>query len=329
MKTKILLSVLACFVLSTMAVQKAFSQLKGDKLLGGIGLDAGSQAPPETFTLAVPFYFYDAGSLKNANGNTSIVSPNLNVFITALGGTYVSNAKIFGATYGASILLPFIQNRIQGNNVDSKSSFAFTDIYFQPVQLGWRTKTADFVFNYSVYIPTGSYELGGSSNSGLGMFTNEFSGGTTIRLDPKGSIAFSTLLSYEIHDDKKNTDIKPGDIFSIEGGLGKTWYTFNGSKIPSSIIKWGIIYYAQFKATDDQLPGQTVIPALNNNSTIYLPGRDHIYALGLEGNVLLTKSRMLLGVRWFDEFSAVNRFQGNTAFITVAHIFSTAPKKKE
>ncbi|WCT09998.1 SphA family protein [Mucilaginibacter jinjuensis] len=324
MKNKSTLSIITCLLLCISA-QKGFSQLKGDRLLGGIGLDAGSQAPAETFSLLVPLYFYDASSLKNANGN-KIAEPNFNMFITGVGGSYVSSLKILGANYGASVLLPFAQNRIQGNNVDSKSSFAYSDTYLQPFQLGWKTKVADVVFSYGMYIPTGKYEFGGSSNAGLGMFTNEFQTGTTLRLDPKGSISFSSLFSYEIHNDKKGTDIKPGDILSIEGGLGKTWYTFNGSKIPSSIIKAGAVYYMQFKTSNDELPAPAIITPYANS--IYLPGKDHVYSAGLEGNILLTKSRMLFGLRWFDEFSAVNRFQGNTFFVTIAHVFSTASKKK-
>jgi len=322
MKNKITISFLACFFLCIVGIQKSFAQLKGDRLLGAVGLDAGTQAPEGTFTLFVPLYFYDAGSLKGPHGNSLNSSPNLNMFLTGIGGTYVSNFKILGGTYGATLLLPFAQNVIQGNNTESKSSFAYSDTYFQPLQLGWHTKPADFVFNYGLYIPTGTYTQGGSNNSGLGMWGNEFEGGTTIRLDPKGSWEFSTLLSYEIHGDKKNTDIKTGDVFTSEGGLGKTWYSFNGSQIPSSIIKAGIVYYMQFKATADEIPVQ-------NTNIVFEPGQDHIYSLGAEGNIFLTKSRMAFGVRWFDEFSAVNRFQGNTVFITIAHVFSTAPKKKE
>jgi len=322
MKNKITISILAgCFLLLINS-QKSFAQLKADRLLGGVGLDAGTQAPAETFTLAVPFYFYNTNSLKNASGNTSVANPNLNMFLTAVGGTYVSNLKILGGNYGASILLPFAENTIQGNYANTKSGFAYSDTYVQPFQLGWHSKPADFNFSYGLYIPTGKFAFGGSDNSGLGMWGNEFQGGTTLRLDPKGSIAFSTLLSYEINGDKKNTNVKTGDNLTLEGGLGKTWYTFNGTKIPSSIIKAGVVYYIQFKTTNDEIP-------LNNFPNFYItPGQDHIYSLGLESNILLTKSRMLFGVRWFDEFSAVNRFQGNTVFITVAHIFSTAPEKK-
>ncbi|NCD72357.1 SphA family protein [Mucilaginibacter agri] len=324
MKSKITLSILACCLLCLVSSQKVFSQLKGDRLFGGVGLDAGTQAPAETFSLLVPLYFYDAGSLKNKNGDNINGSPGLNMFLTGIGANYVSKAKILGGNYGASILLPFATNRIEGNNINSKSSFAFSDTYIQPFQLGWHGKAADFSFNYGLYIPTGKYSLGGDNNSGLGMWGNEFSAGTTLRLDPKGSVSFGTLASYEFHGDKKNSPdgIKVGDLLSLEGGLGKTWYTFNGTKIPSSIIKAGMIYYMQFKTSEDQLP------LANTGATLFLPGKDHTYALGAEGNVLLTKSRMLLGLRWLDELGAVNRFQGNTFFVTIAHIFSTAPTKK-
>jgi hypothetical protein len=322
MKNKITFSVITCCFFFAICSPKAFSQLKGDKLLGAIGLDAGTQAPPETVTLLLPLYFYNGASLKNVNGNKIDNTPALNMFLTGIGANYVSNFKILGGTYGATLLLPFVQNKIQGNNTNSKSSFALSDTYIEPFQLGWHTKTADFNFNYGLYIPTGSYQLGGDNNSGLGMLANELSAGTTIHLDPKGSISFSSLVSYEIHSDKKDTEIKTGDILSVEGGLGKTWYTFKGTKVPTSIIKAGVIYYAQFKTTNDILP-------LPIGDAVFLPGRDHTYALGLESNILLTKSRMLLGVRWYDEFSAVNRFQGNTFFITLAHVFVTShPKEK-
>ena len=115
---------LMCFI-TFIGTQQGFSQLKGDNLLGAIGLDAGSQAPPQTFTLLVPAYFYNTSSLNDVNGDKLNRSPNLNVFITGIGGTLVTNFKILGGTYGATALLPFIQNQIQGNNVNSKSSFAY------------------------------------------------------------------------------------------------------------------------------------------------------------------------------------------------------------
>ncbi|HEU0125345.1 MAG TPA: transporter, partial [Flavobacterium sp.] len=137
------------------------AQLKGGHILGAMGLQSGTQAPENTLSVYVPVYIYTANCLRNRDGD-SIGNPDLTMFITGAGASYVSDFKILGANYGASILLAGASNAIQGSYIDSKSSFAFTDMYLQPLQLGWHNKRADFVFSYQMYIPTGKYELGGS-----------------------------------------------------------------------------------------------------------------------------------------------------------------------
>jgi len=68
-------------------------------------------------------------------------------------------------------------------------------MYVQPVQLGWKTKWADFSFGYALYLPTGKYELGADNNSGLGILSNEFSAGSTVYFDPKKEWNFTALFS--------------------------------------------------------------------------------------------------------------------------------------
>ncbi|HEY2582453.1 MAG TPA: hypothetical protein VGI43_11640 [Mucilaginibacter sp.] len=58
-----------------------------------------------------------------------------------------------------------------------------------------------------------------------------------------------------------------------------------------------------------------------------LPGTNYIHSSGWENNILLTKSRILLGIRRSNEFWTVNRFQGDTFLITINNIFSTDHKK--
>lgn len=295
----------------------ANAQLKGDHVLGDIGMEAGTQAPP-SLSIAIPLYFYNASALKKSNGSISHVNPDLNTFITGVGISYVSNLKILGANYGASVLLPFAQNRIEGNVISSKSSFAFSDTYFQPIQLGWHTKRADFLATYSLYMPTGKYVKGDDNNSGLGIWGNEFAAGTTLYFDPQRSFNFSTLLSYEFNSKKKNTDIKPGDLLSIEGGLSKTFLLLKANtSAPSSIAKVGMVYYMQYKTSSDQIPAA---------DQMFTGSKDHIYALGAEGNIFLIKPQLSFGLRWLAEVGAVNRFQGNTLFITIAKAFSLAKK---
>lgn len=297
-----------------------FAQLKGGHILGAMGLQSGTQTPANTLSVYVPGYFYDASLLRNADGDESVANPDINMFITGVGANYVTDFKILGANYGATILLAFASNTIQGNTLDAKNSLAFTDMYVQPVQLGWHNKRADFVFSYQLYLPTGRFTAGASDNAGLGMFMNEFSAGTTLFFNDKKTLHFSALAAYEINGKKKDTDIKTGDILSVEGGLGKTFYMMNAEKTaPKSILNAGIIYYLQYKVSNDKIPV--------GNITLE-PDKDRVGALGAEVNYFHIGCKTSAGLRWVSEIGAVNRFQGNTFFLTLAHVFSFEKETK-
>jgi hypothetical protein len=170
-----------------------------------------------------------------------------------------------------------------------------------------------------MYLPTGKFELGASDNSGLGMFMNEFSAGTTLFFNDKKTFHFSALASYEINGKKKDTDIKTGDLLSIEGGLGKTFYTMNAEKTaPKGILNAGLIYYLQYKVTNDQIP----VPVFGTIET----DKDRVGGIGAEINYYHIGCSTSAGFRWIAEVEAVNRFQGNTFFLTLAHVFSFKKK---
>ncbi|MBF4515188.1 transporter [Flavobacterium sp. ANB] len=297
------------------------AQLKGGHILGAMGLQSGTQTPANTLSVYVPGYLYDAGSLRDENGDKSIGNPDITMFITGVGASYVSDFKILGANYGATILLAFASNTIQGNSIDAKNSLAFTDMFIQPIQLGWHNKRADFVVGYSLYLPTGKFTAGASDNAGLGMFMNEFSAGTTVFFNDKKTFHFSVLAAYEINSKKKDTDIKTGDILSFEGGLGKTFYLKNAEKTGlKGILNAGVIYYLQGKVSNDKIPvGNFVLE----------PTKDRIAGIGAEVNYFHIGSKTSAGLRWVSEFEAVNRFQGNTFFLTLAHVFSLAKEIKD
>jgi hypothetical protein len=309
---------LACF--------SGHAQLKGTHLLGDMGLQSGSQTPP-SFTVFLPLYDYHTSKFVTAKGD-KIDAESINMFLLGAGGGVVTNAKILGGNYGASVLLAFASSKIEGSLVSTNSSLAFTDMYIQPLQLGWKTKQADFTFGYALYLPTGKYEEGGTDNAGLGMWTNEFSGGTTVYFDPKKEWNFSALFSYALNSKKKNTmdnSITVGNLLSIEGGFGKTWYKPVKENPLPMIINAGMVYYIQYKTTDDKMD----IPVLGT-TPIDLSGKDHIYALGAEANVFIPTIKSSVGLRWLNEFDAKNRTEGNSFFITLApYIKFFEPKKKE
>ncbi len=256
------------------------------------------------------------------NGSGDKIGSNLgiNEFLTGVGGTLVTNWKILGANYGATVLFCFADNRLQSSNSDSKSPFNLSDTFLQPVQLGWHFKRGDVIAGYSLYLPTGRYSYGGDKNSGLGMWTNEFSAGGTFYFDKERKWNVSTVGFYEIHSKKKDSETRAGDILTLEGGAGKTFYCpIRGSKIPMP-INFGVVYYGQFKMTDDRIAvGQT-------GTTI--PGvKDHVWAVGLEANAFYPKSRTSVSLRWLAETGARDRFQGNTFMITLSQFLKMYEKK--
>ncbi len=307
-------AVLIALLLSVVAAP-GYAQLKGVHLLGDNGLNAGTQPAPSV-VVALPMYWYTSDNFIKPDGSSLSSSPSLTTFLTGVGASVVTPWKILNANYGATVLIPFAKNRIDGSNVNENSNIALTDIYLQPIQLGWHTKKADFVAGYGLYMPAGKYTLGASDNTGLGMWGHEFSAGGTYYFDKAKSFTLSTVAYYELHSKKRGTDDRVGNILTLEGGVSKRFIT----KLPKSafVFNVGAIYYMQWKVTDDDI---------TYNATSYNEPKDHIYAAGLEGNAYWTKSRTSLSFRWLGEFSAKNRFEGNTFFVTLSQVIKTFDKK--
>jgi hypothetical protein len=69
----------------------------------------------------------------------------------------------------------------------------------------------------------GRFSQGGTNNTGLGIWGNEFTIGSTIYLDQKKTWNAAASFGLEFHTDKSGTNIKVGDLGTVEGGLGKTF----------------------------------------------------------------------------------------------------------
>ena len=295
------------------------AQLRGNHILGDHGLRAGTQSQ-NGVSVSVPFYWYDAAKLINGKGEVVNAFPNLAVFMTGINASVVTNLKILDANYGASVFASFTSNRIESNVIQWDIPFGLSDMFVQPVQLGWHRKKADFMAAYGVYVPTGKYTFGAIDNTGLGMWGHEITGGTTWYLNRKKSLNFSTVLSYETHSYKKDTTMKAGDIFTAEGGFAKTFLKKLSNSSKPMELNFGMIYYMQFKLTGDQLPP---------GSRVYSIGKDHVYAGGIEGNALLPKTSSSISFRWLAELGAKNRFQGSTFLITLKQPLRSFQKNEE
>jgi hypothetical protein len=294
-----------CFLTFLLIALSAEAQYKGDHIPGFIGLQSGSQPPPGLYVGNL-VYVYPTGALKDNQGdNISLIAPLTSTADIIL-VSVVTNYKLFGGNVGGSIGFPFIKNRIQFNSSSVSSSLAYSDM-FAGLSLGWNLKRADITAGYNLYMPTGRFSPNATDNTGLGMWGNEFTFGTTVYLDQKKTWHAAANFALEFNTDKRGTNIHVGDLGTIEGGLGKTFYKKVSGPIPM-VMNLGAAGYAQFKVTGDS---GSDIPQLLRGL------KDRAFALGPEFNMFIPGPRLTLLARYEPEFGARNRLQGQTIVFSI------------
>ena len=264
---------------------------------------------------ALFYYRSDTDTIKDAEGNTLRPSPgdpsSIGIAATAPILWYVSKAKVFGGNYGAMVVLPFANVSLEApafelaNEIDT----SFADLLIRPIDLGWHTKRADVAAGFQLYMPTGRYERGGDDNIGKGMWSYEPFLGTTVYFDEKRTASFATTAYWELHGSKEDTDVKVGQILTLQGGGGKS-YLGGGLVI-------GAAYYAQWKLTKDQLaefvlPGGDPIP-------VDFPNKHRVFAFGPDVTLpVASKSKLfaLVNIRYLWETGARAKTEGQTLAIT-------------
>ncbi len=287
----------------------AFADFKGHHAAGGWGLQSGSQAPmPGDYIISPLYSRYYSDTARDQYGNELDLTGTHNdigVNVIGLFGWWVSEHKILGANWGMLGAAYVTDNRVDYNDFAARSDYSFGDIYFQPANLGWHLKQADFMLSYGMYIPTGKYGLGADDNSGLGMWTHEFGAGSTLYFDAERKWHISALGTFEFHTEKEDTNIQVGNVFTVEGGLGRSWY--------EGALSAGVAYYAQWKLNKDKLDDLDELDA-RLPSSISLK-KSQLFGLGPEVNIpILAKQKLICVVtaRYQWEFDAKSTLEGQT-----------------
>jgi len=305
----------ALCALALLTAAPAAAQLNGSHLLGDFGVMSGTQPNPGLYT-GLLYYRYSTDTLKDRNGDTARPLPGdptsiaLDAYAPLL--WYVSPAKILGANVGAFATFPFVNASIDvpAFGFGTTTSTKYTDMMVRPVDLGWHPKRADIAAGFQFYAPTGTYEFGGSDNNGKGMWTYEPFVGTTVYLDEKKSLSLATTAYWEMHGKKKDTDIKVGQILTLQGGFGKSF--LDGGLV------FGAAYYAQWKLTADKLGvfglpgGSSIGPGLDNM-------KHRVFAVGPDVTLpVASKSKLysLVNLRYLWETGARSKTQGSSLVVT-------------
>lgn len=303
-----------CFLTFLLIAVSAEAQYKLDHIPGFVGLESGTLAPPGVYVGNL-VYVYSTSTIKGNNGNSVNLPGSVTSTADVILVTVVPNYKIFGANIGASIGFPWIKNRIQLNALDVSTSFAYTDM-FGGVALGWHFKRADVTAGYNLYIPTGKFSPNASNNTGLGMWGNEFTLGSTVYLDQKKLWNAAASFALEFNTDKSGTNIHPGNLGTIEGGVGRTFYKKVSGPVPI-VMNFGAAYYVQFKITSDS--GSDIPPPLRGF-------KDHVFAVGPEFNIYIPGPQLTLVALYEPEFAARNRTQGQTFVFSIVWVAKSLVK---
>jgi hypothetical protein len=270
-----------------LAPTSAVAQLGGENLRGDYGMKSGSQGPPGLYVGNI-FYFYRTDTIKTLSGDDLPKSPSIDIFADAILGSYVTKKKILGANYGFMVVLPILNTQLALPSLDvGAQTWGLADMYIQPLALGWHFKRADAIAGYAFMAPTGRYTAGAKDNTGLGMWSNEFSAGTTFYFDQNKMWHAAGTGFYEIHTSKQDLDAKTGDIFTLEGGVGRAFL--------KGYANAGLAYVGQWKVTEDS--GRDVNPLVQGK-------KGSMFALGPELNMPVSKKGIFLGFKYlFDVHS--------------------------
>jgi hypothetical protein len=308
--------VLALFVASA----DVRAQYNGHNSKGDFGLQSGSQLPPGFYLIAPMYWRYDADTIRNRDGDRVQLDPegrgSMTVNAYVLGFAWVSEFKILGGNYSFQIFPAFADNSVEVPIFDLQQGVGtgFADLYFQPINLGWRTERADFTAGMGIFAPVGRYQADGDDNLGLGMWSFELFGGTTLYLDQAKKWHFAATGFYETHTKKKDMDIKVGDLLTLEGGVGRSFLEGAGNV--------GLAYYAQWKLTKDDLGIDLMLPP---DLRI---GRHRVYGIGPELTFpIATKKKLIcfLTARYLWETGARTTLEGNTFVLTVTFPIPSIP----
>jgi hypothetical protein len=307
-------------LLATVFAAPAHAQLNGENLLGDMGVKSGTQPEPGLYVSTI-YYRYRADSIKDAHGRsinadrTGKAGQTINAGVPVV--YYVTPNKVLGANFAAMVVVPLANGGLEapGLGLSESASLGLSDLYVMPAQLGWHFERADVLAGVAGFAPTGRYSAGASDNLGKGMWSYEVSAGGTFYVDPQRTLSLSTTAYWETHSKKDGevriehltlTDVKVGDLLTLEGGAGKS-FLHGGASV-------GVAYYAQWKTTSDDFGRSSIAPGLSG-----VPERHRVWGVGPDVTIpIATKTRLisLINVRYLWEQGAQLKTQGQSLTLT-------------
>jgi len=293
-------------ILVTSAAPFADAQQLGYKLLGSVGINAGVQPPPG-LALIDNVLHYSSTELRGRHGQVVPID-GLDISATgmAIGAsltTEIRHSTLLTFAFG----LPLAKIRINSDEpAASINGFGFSDMFVQPLKVGWRRPHFDVVTAYMVYVPTGKFEPRGGG-TGRGDWTHQLSLGGALFQDTTRASRLSALASYEINSRKRGIDIRRGDIIQIQGGAGIG---------VAKVLTVGVASFALWQVTADH--GADIPPSLRGQWS-------RAFGVGPEMNVVIPSWHTRFDLRAERELGVRSRPKGTVVAFSAAY---SVPRKR-
>lgn len=291
---------------------------------------------------AVYNYFYRTSRLNDAHGDevdSVLVDPpgggagvrvdvdvDVDLYALAPSLIWVTELESLGIKYGALITPTFADLGLdaalsaldrRGGSV-SAGSFGVGDLFVQPVWLGSTLDHWDFALAYGFYAPIGRYdtetvtvpgvgsvEAEAGDNLGYGFWTHQFQGSVAwYPMDNKGT-AIIAALTYETNGEKRDFDVTPGDVLTLNWGISQFVPL---QKDMSILLEIGPAGYDSWQVTNDSGDGAT-------NT------RDQVHAAGGQLGLTFVPWGVSVNLHGFGEFASEARFQGWSLGLNLARKF--------
>lgn len=257
----------------------------------------GSTLPPPGLYLRDYNLFYNADRFEDGPPNFDIFA-----YVNAPRLIWMTDRKILGADYGMDVIIPFgylnWDYDIPGGSV-SDSWCGIGDIQIEPVLLAWHLPQVDLAAGYAVWVPTGDFEPGRPDVLAKGFWSHMLTIGATWHIDTEKTWALSLLNRYEFCHEQEDTDIDPGQVYTLEFAL---------SKSITRTLDAGLVGYWQQQTTQDE--GLTATTA-----------HDRKLGLGAEISGVCPVTGLLGSLRYVHEFDAEERPEGDLVTFTVTKRF--------
>jgi hypothetical protein len=256
--------------------------------------------PPPGFYYRMYNVYYRADEVMDEDGDALDVGLDISVYALVNRFVWISNTRILGADFGADVIIPLVYTDIELKALGVEDDeFGLGDIAIEPFVLSWHGARWDASFGLAAYVPTG--ETDEPASPGKDFWTALITLGGTYYLDVEKTWSASILARYEIHSEKNETDVRPGNDLHFEWGIGKTL---------GKIWDVGLAGYCQWQVTDDS--GSDA-----RDKSVH----DRVLALGPEVSVFIPPAKSFLSLRSLWEFGAIDRTEGHVTALTLTKAF--------